>query len=183
MTALADPCVVFTQRVHQPRATKHGDGPRLVATSETTDGEFGLFEIEIGAGAGTARPHYHTGFTESFYILAGSVRLRPAPKSASREPATSRSSPATPCTASSTVATTNQRACSSCSPQASHGRTTSVRLPSCTATTTIRRPVRSTPSPSAMTRSTSEAVMTHDPSNRALRWRHRNRATQPARTV
>ena len=76
MTALADPSVVFIQRVHQPHATEHGDGPRLVATSETTDGEFGLFEIEIGAGAGTARPHYHTGFTESFYILAGSVRLR-----------------------------------------------------------------------------------------------------------
>lgn len=74
MTAPTDPSVVFTQRVQQPHATEHSDRPRLVATSETTDGEFGLFEI--GAGAGTARPHYHTRFTESFYILAGSVRLR-----------------------------------------------------------------------------------------------------------
>lgn len=75
MTAPTDPMLVFRRRVDQPHATEDGDGHRLVATGDTTDGEFGLFEIEIGAGAGTARPHYHTRFTESFYILEGSVRL------------------------------------------------------------------------------------------------------------
>lgn len=76
MTAPTDPALVFRPREDQPHATADGRGPRLVATGEATEGEFGLFEIEVGAGGGTSSPHYHTGFTESFYVLEGSVRLR-----------------------------------------------------------------------------------------------------------
>lgn len=39
-----------------------------------TDGEFGLFETEISPGR-NVRSHYHTTFTESFFVLEGHVRL------------------------------------------------------------------------------------------------------------
>lgn len=35
-----------------------------------------MFETTVAPGAGTAAPHYHTSFTESFYVLEGRVQLR-----------------------------------------------------------------------------------------------------------
>lgn len=75
MTAPTDPSLTFRSRTDQPHATPEGLGPVLVATGEMTGGEFGLFEVDIDPGGGTAGPHYHTGFSESFYVLAGSVAL------------------------------------------------------------------------------------------------------------
>jgi mannose-6-phosphate isomerase-like protein (cupin superfamily) len=48
---------------------------RFVATGAVTNGHFGLFRWDMSAQAGGATPHYHRTFTESFYVLAGSVRL------------------------------------------------------------------------------------------------------------
>jgi hypothetical protein len=50
MTAPTDVSVVFTQRVDQPHATEHGDGPRLVATGEMTDGAEPVKDFETRAG-------------------------------------------------------------------------------------------------------------------------------------
>lgn len=48
---------------------------RFVATGSVTNGHFGLFRWDMSAQAGGATPHYHRTFTESFYVLSGSVRL------------------------------------------------------------------------------------------------------------
>ena len=80
-----------------PPARYHGDGgeasarirprtqaPDLVlgntwvhylATGEGTDGMFGLYRWEMDGNRGGAAPHIHRSFSESFYVLSGTVRL------------------------------------------------------------------------------------------------------------
>ena len=48
---------------------------RLVATGAATGGQFGLFRWDMTATAGGASPHYHRTFSESFYMLEGTVSL------------------------------------------------------------------------------------------------------------
>ena len=48
---------------------------RFVATGAITNGHFGLFRWDMSPQAGGATPHYHRGFTESFYVLSGALRL------------------------------------------------------------------------------------------------------------
>lgn len=47
----------------------------FVAPGSSVAGEFGLFDNVLRPGQGTV-PHFHTGFSESFYILDGTVSLR-----------------------------------------------------------------------------------------------------------
>jgi quercetin dioxygenase-like cupin family protein len=47
----------------------------FVAPGRLTAGRFGLFRYDMAPQAGGASPHLHTGFSESFYVLAGSVTL------------------------------------------------------------------------------------------------------------
>jgi quercetin dioxygenase-like cupin family protein len=75
MTAPSD-AAVFRPVNQQGRSGPGSGGPLLVAPSSATDGEFGIFEIEVAAGAPPVTPHYHSGFTESFYVLDGAVGLR-----------------------------------------------------------------------------------------------------------
>ncbi len=51
-------------------------GPLLIAPGSVTNGEFGLFEINVSPGDSTPSAHYHTTFSESFYILEGRIDLR-----------------------------------------------------------------------------------------------------------
>lgn len=68
---------VFRTVNDQAHAAPYGDaGPRLVAPGSTTQEDFGLFEIEISPGESTPSAHYHTSFSESFYVLDGHVHLR-----------------------------------------------------------------------------------------------------------
>jgi mannose-6-phosphate isomerase-like protein (cupin superfamily) len=48
---------------------------RFVAPGSLTAGRFGLFRWEMAARAGGASPHFHRTFSESFFILAGTVGL------------------------------------------------------------------------------------------------------------
>lgn len=48
---------------------------RFVAPGSVTRGQFGLFHWEMEAHAGGPSPHFHRTFSESFYILDGTVRL------------------------------------------------------------------------------------------------------------
>lgn len=52
-----------------------GTTVHYLATGSTTHGLFGLFRWEMAAGPGGARPHFHRGFTESFFVLDGTVQL------------------------------------------------------------------------------------------------------------
>jgi len=48
---------------------------RFVAPGSLTGGRFGLFQWDMPARAGGASPHFHRTFSESFYVLSGSVEL------------------------------------------------------------------------------------------------------------
>jgi mannose-6-phosphate isomerase-like protein (cupin superfamily) len=48
---------------------------RFTAPGSITNGEFGLFRYDLPAGPGGASPHLHRTFSESFYVLEGTVTL------------------------------------------------------------------------------------------------------------
>lgn len=48
---------------------------RFVAPGSLTAGRFGLFRWDMQAGAGGAGAHFHRRFSESFFILDGTVEL------------------------------------------------------------------------------------------------------------
>ena len=48
---------------------------RLVGTGDVTRGQFGLFEWRMRPHAGGPAAHFHKTFSESFYVLGGTVRL------------------------------------------------------------------------------------------------------------
>ncbi|WP_248960695.1 cupin domain-containing protein [Sphaerisporangium perillae] len=54
---------------------RSGTVARFVATGSVTQGRFGLFEWNMLPGMGGSSPHFHKTFSESFYILSGTVRL------------------------------------------------------------------------------------------------------------
>lgn len=47
----------------------------FVATGDVTNGEFGLFQYDMAPEAGGPAAHFHRTFSESFFILDGTVRL------------------------------------------------------------------------------------------------------------
>lgn len=66
------------------RLRRHAEAPDLVlgntavhylATGASTDGLFGLYRWEMAGDRGGAAPHIHRSFSESFYVLSGSVRI------------------------------------------------------------------------------------------------------------
>jgi len=68
----ADPRITFSrveggnQLAISPTTTM-----RFVAPGSMTSGRFGLFEARLAPHAPGASPHYHTTFSESFYVLSG----------------------------------------------------------------------------------------------------------------
>ncbi len=46
-----------------------------LATQESTDGEFGLYRVDMGPKAPGASTHFHRSISESFYILSGEASL------------------------------------------------------------------------------------------------------------
>ena len=54
---------------------RSGTVGRFIAPGWRTDGRFGLFRWEMPAKSGGAGPHFHRTFSESFYVLSGSVVL------------------------------------------------------------------------------------------------------------
>jgi quercetin dioxygenase-like cupin family protein len=61
----------------EPLVVSPGNGTTatFVAPGSTTRGEFGLFRWDMPAGAGGAGKHFHRGFSESFYVISGTVTL------------------------------------------------------------------------------------------------------------
>ncbi len=53
----------------------NGTTATFVASGSVTGGEFGLFRWDMPAGAGGAGKHFHRGFSESFYVISGTVTL------------------------------------------------------------------------------------------------------------
>jgi mannose-6-phosphate isomerase-like protein (cupin superfamily) len=47
----------------------------FTAPGSATNGQYGLFEWNMTGTPGGADPHFHKRFSESFYIMEGTVRL------------------------------------------------------------------------------------------------------------
>ncbi|WP_144120648.1 cupin domain-containing protein [Catellatospora sichuanensis] len=52
-----------------------GSTARFLAPGSVTQGRFGLYEWQMPAGAGGADAHFHRTFSESFYVMTGTVSL------------------------------------------------------------------------------------------------------------
>ncbi len=57
--------------LHNPSGTD----VHYLATGASTDGQLGLYRWEMGPARGGPNPHFHRSITESFYVLAGTIRL------------------------------------------------------------------------------------------------------------
>ncbi len=53
----------------------NGNLVHYLATGATTDGQFGLYRWEMGPQESGPDPHFHRSFSESFYILSGTVAV------------------------------------------------------------------------------------------------------------
>jgi mannose-6-phosphate isomerase-like protein (cupin superfamily) len=66
--------------IYRPRSAVQGlQGPTgetlFVAPGSVTRRQFGLFRRDITPRGGGADPHFHRTFSESFYVISGTVRL------------------------------------------------------------------------------------------------------------
>jgi len=52
-----------------------GTHVRFVAPGSATRGQYGLFEWNMPPHAGGADPHFHKTFSESFFVLSGTVEF------------------------------------------------------------------------------------------------------------
>ncbi|XVV02867.1 cupin domain-containing protein [Actinosynnema sp. CA-248983] len=62
--------VADVETIDRPRSQA-----RLVAPGSTTQGQFGLFEWNMKPRSGGPGAHFHKTFSESFYVISGTVRL------------------------------------------------------------------------------------------------------------
>ena len=61
---------------HEPEIRNRAGGAvHYLATGASTGGEFGLYRWEMAAGQNGPDAHFHRTISESFYVLAGTVRL------------------------------------------------------------------------------------------------------------
>ena len=56
-------------------AYPNGNTVHYLATGASTHGLFGLYRWEMGGERSGPGPHFHRTITESFYILAGTIRI------------------------------------------------------------------------------------------------------------
>ncbi len=66
---------VYRQRVAFPPLVSSRSSVEFAAPGSVTRNEFGLFRWEMKPHAGGPAAHFHRTFSESFYILSGTVRL------------------------------------------------------------------------------------------------------------
>ena len=46
-----------------------------LANQQTTDGDYGLYRVEIAPKGGGPGPHFHRAMSEAFFVLSGTVKL------------------------------------------------------------------------------------------------------------
>ena len=66
----------FRPSDHTPDLTYPSGGTaHYLATGRSTNGGFGLYRWDMAAAPSGPKPHFHRTISESFYVLAGIVRL------------------------------------------------------------------------------------------------------------
>jgi mannose-6-phosphate isomerase-like protein (cupin superfamily) len=54
---------------------RNGGTVSYLATTESTDGQFGLYRWDFGTAVSGPDPHFHRYISETFFILSGTVRV------------------------------------------------------------------------------------------------------------
>ena len=61
---------------HEPDVVyPNGTRVHFLARGDWTRGLFGLYRLEMPAEPSGPEPHFHRSFTESFYVLSGTIRV------------------------------------------------------------------------------------------------------------
>lgn len=58
-----------------PELATTGADYHYLATTASTDGEFGLYRVDMAPRSGGPSTHYHKSISESFFVLSGTLRL------------------------------------------------------------------------------------------------------------
>jgi quercetin dioxygenase-like cupin family protein len=66
---------VWRPRIDVPPLARPTSSVRFVAPGSVTGGAFGLFHWEMQPHAGGPAAHFHRTFSESFYVLDGTIRF------------------------------------------------------------------------------------------------------------
>ncbi|GII22381.1 cupin domain-containing protein [Planosporangium mesophilum] len=67
---------VYRPADHEPDLSNpNGTRVHYLATGASTNGEYGLYRWDFGPEPSGPAPHFHRSISESFFILAGSVRI------------------------------------------------------------------------------------------------------------
>jgi len=48
---------------------------QYLATEQKTDGDYGLYRVDLAPQAGGPGPHFHRAMSEAFFVLSGSMKL------------------------------------------------------------------------------------------------------------
>ncbi|MGH8877879.1 MAG: cupin domain-containing protein [Stackebrandtia sp.] len=59
----------------EPELSTKGGDYHYLATTATTDGEFGLYRVDMAPRSGGPSTHFHKTISESFFVLSGTLRL------------------------------------------------------------------------------------------------------------
>ena len=66
----------FRPSEHEPDLRyPNGGSVHYLATTKSTNGQFGLYRWDFGTTVSGPDPHFHRSISESFFILSGTVRL------------------------------------------------------------------------------------------------------------
>lgn len=66
----------FRPADHEPEIRyRSGGTAHYLATGKSTNGGFGLYRWEMATAPSGPEPHFHRTISESFYVLAGTIRL------------------------------------------------------------------------------------------------------------
>ena len=56
---------------YQTSGTKY----HYLANQQDTDGDYGLYRVDLGPSAGGPGPHFHRAMSEAFFVLSGTMKL------------------------------------------------------------------------------------------------------------
>ncbi|MER5310297.1 cupin domain-containing protein [Streptomyces sp. NPDC002773] len=65
----------FRSATAEPDYVSAGTTYHYLSTTTSTDGEYGLYRVEMGPESGGPSTHFHKAMSEAFFVLSGSMRL------------------------------------------------------------------------------------------------------------
>jgi quercetin dioxygenase-like cupin family protein len=75
MSETGEMSATYRPAAEVPPLVRPTSSVRFVAPGSVTRGQFGLFESNMKPKAGGPDPHFHKTFSESLYVMSGTVRL------------------------------------------------------------------------------------------------------------